>query len=48
MNILEILILGAIFTICLIYVIFYVIKPFKENVDPCENCPYSDGCKKKI
>ena len=48
MNILEILILGIILAICLIYVIFYVKKPFKKNTDPCANCPYANGCKKKI
>ena len=47
MSIFGVIILGLILFVSLITVILYLIKPFRNNDNPCGGCPYSNGCGKR-
>jgi len=46
MNFVEILISGLILVICIIYIIYYIIQPFRTKKEShCHDCPYPNSCK---
>jgi len=47
MTIFDLIILGLIIFIALVFIILYLVRPFRKNEDPCVNCPYSGACSKK-